>query len=185
MPKRFGVSGALLVKLFGRPAAESQTFSDLAAKVRDSGVEDAVVSRVYSATLAPGGALGPAAVYWRGGHAVIEGAIQIGTLTALAAYVARLYSPLTDLASARVDLLTALVSFDRVFEVLDAPRAITDKPGAAPLDDGGPVVGRIEIDDVWFRYPAASAVSVASLEAGGGPVEGLSTEPSDPILRGV
>ena len=93
MTERFGVSGALLVKLFGRPAAESRTFSDLAAKVRDSGVEHAVVSRVYYATLALGGALGTAAVYWLGGHAVIEGAIQIGTLTALAAYVARLYSP--------------------------------------------------------------------------------------------
>ena len=141
MTERFGVSGALLVKLFGRPAAESQTFSDLAAKVRDSGVEHAVVSRVYYATLALGGALGTAAVYWLGGHAVIEGAIQIGTLTALAAYVARLYSPLTDLASARVDLLTALVSFDRVFEVLDAPRAVKDKPGAEPLDARGPVRG--------------------------------------------
>ena len=185
MTERFGVSGALLVKLFGRPAAESQTFSDLAAKVRDSGVEHAVVSRVYYATLALGGALGTAAVYWLGGHAVIEGAIQIGTLTALAAYVARLYSPLTDLASARVDLLTALVSFDRVFEVLDAPRAVKDKPGAEPLDARGPVQGRIEVDSVWFRYPAASEVSVASLEAGGGPAGGLSTEPSEPILRGV
>jgi ATP-binding cassette subfamily B protein len=116
---------------------------------------------------------------------VIEGAIQIGTLTALAAYVARLYSPLTDLASARVDLLTALVSFDRVFEVLDAPRAVRDKPGAEPLDARGPVLGRIEVDNVWFRYPAASEVSVASLEAGGGPAGGLSTEPSEPILRGV
>jgi ATP-binding cassette subfamily B protein len=185
MTERFGVSGALLVKLFGRPAAESQTFSDLAAKVRDSGVEHAVVSRVYYATLALGGALGTAAVYWLGGHAVIEGAIQIGTLTALAAYVARLYSPLTDLASARVDLLTALVSFDRVFEVLDAPRAVRDKPGAEPLDARSPVLGRIEVDNVWFRYPAASEVSVASLEAGGGPAGGLSTEPSEPILRGV
>ena len=185
MTERFGVSGALLVKLFGRPAAESQTFSDLAAKVRDSGVEHAVVSRVYYATLALGGALGTAAVYWLGGHAVIEGAIQIGTLTALAAYVARLYSPLTDLASARVDLLTALVSFDRVFEVLDAPRAVKDKPGAEPLDARGPVLGRIEVDNVWFRYPAPSEVSVASLEAGGGPAGGLSTEPSEPILRGV
>jgi len=89
------------------------------------------------------------------------------------------------LASARVDLLTALVSFDRVFEVLDAPRAIADKPGAAPLDAAGPVQGRIEVDDVWFCYPAPSQVSIASLEAGGGPADGLSTEPSDPILRGV
>ena len=185
MTERFGVSGALLVKLFGRPAAEAKEFSSRAAKVRDSGVELAVVSRVYYGTLALGGALGTAAVYWFGGHAVIDGSIEIGTLTALVAYVTRLYSPLTDLASARVDLLTALVSFDRVFEILDAPRTITDRPGAVPLDAGGPVVGRIEVDDVWFRYPAPSAVSVASLEADGGPAEGLSAEPSDPILRGV
>ena len=183
MTERFGVSGALLVKLFGRPVAESQDFSERAAKVRDSGVEHAVVGRVYYATLALAGALGTAAVYWLGGHAVIEGSIQIGTLTALAAYAARLYSPLTDLASARVDLLTALVSFDRVFEVLDAPRAITDQPGANPLGATGAVKGRIEVDDVWFQYPAPSQVSVASLEAG--PADGLSTEPSAPILRGV
>jgi ATP-binding cassette, subfamily B, bacterial len=185
MTERFGVAGALLVKLFGRPETESKEFSARAARVRDSGVEVAVVSRAYYGTLALGGALGTAGVYWLGGHAVIDGSIGIGTLTALVAYVARLYSPLTDLASARVDLLTALVSFDRVFEVLDAPRAIADKPGAAPLGEGGAVAGRIELDDVWFRYPAPSKVSVASLEAGGGPAEGLSTEPSDPILRGI
>jgi ATP-binding cassette subfamily B protein len=185
LTERFGVSGALLVKLFGRPAVEAEEFSSRAARVRDSGIELAVMSRVYYGTLALGGALGTAAVYWLGGHAVIDGSIQIGTLTALVAYVARLYSPLTDLASARIGLLTALVSFDRVFEVLDAPRTITDTPGAVPLDAGGPVVGRIEVDDVWFRYPAPSAVSVASLEADGGPAEGLSADPSDLILRGV
>ena len=185
MTERFGVSGALLVKLFGRPAVESREFSARAAKVRDSGVELAVASRIYYATLALGGAVGTAGVYWLGGHAVIDGAMKIGTLTALVAYVARLYSPLTDLASARVDLLSALVSFDRVFEVLDAPRAIADRPGAVALDATGPVRGRVELVDVWFRYPAPSAVSVASLEAGGGPAGGLSTEPSEPILRGV
>lgn len=185
LTERFGVSGALLVKLFGRPAVEAEEFSSRAARVRDSGIELAVMSRVYYGTLALGGALGTAAVYWLGGHAVIDGSIQIGTLTALVAYVARLYSPLTDLASARIGLLTALVSFDRVFEVLDAPRTITDTPGAVPLDAGGPVVGRIEVDEVWFRYPAPSAVSVASLEADGGPAEGLSADPSDLILRGV
>jgi len=185
MTERFGVSGALLVKLFGRPAVESRAFSDRAARVRDVGVEHAVVGRVYYGALALGGALGTAAVYWLGGHAVLDGAIKIGTLTALAAYVARLYSPLTDLASARVDLLTALVSFDRVIEVLDAPRAIVDSPGAEPLGAGGPVAGRIEFADVWFRYPAPSQVSIASLEAGGGPPEGLSTAPSEPVLRGV
>ena len=184
MTERFGVSGALLVKLFGRPAVESAEFSGRAAKVRDSGVELAVASRIYYATLALGGAVGTAGVYWLGGHAVIDGSMQIGTLTALVAYVARLYSPLTDLASARVDLLSALVSFDRVFEVLDAPRAIADRPGAIALGAGGPIRGRVEFADVWFRYPAPATVSVASLEAGGAP-GGLSPEPSEPILRGV
>jgi ATP-binding cassette subfamily B protein len=185
MTERFSVSGALLVKLFGRPATESKAFSERAARVRDSGVEHAVVGRVYYGTLALGGALGTAAVYWLGGHAVIDGSIEIGSLTALAAYAARLFSPLTDLASARVDLLAALVSFDRVFEVLDAPHAIADKPEAARLDAGGPVAGRIEVDDVWFRYPAPSQVSIASLESAGGETDGLSMEPSHPILRGV
>jgi len=185
MTERFGVAGALLVKLFGRPAAESSEFSGRAARVRDSGVELAVVSRAYYGTLALGGAVGTAAVYWLGGRAVIDGSMKIGTLTALVAYVARLYSPLTDLASARVDLLTALVSFDRVFEVLDAPRAIRDKPGAPPLGGGGPVVGRVEVDDVWFRYPAPREVSLASLEAGGGSIDGLSAEPAEMVLRGI
>ena len=182
MTERFGVSGALLVKLFGRPATESKAFSDRASRVRDAGVEHAVLGRIYYGTLALGGALGTAAVYWLGGHAVIDGAIEIGTLTALAAYAARLYSPLTDLASARVELLAALVSFDRVFEVLDKPRAITDSPGAPRLGAGRPIAGRVEVDDVWFRYPAPSDVSIASLEAG---TEALSTEPSHPILEGV
>lgn len=185
MTERFGISGALLVKLFGHRATESRTFAERAARVRDAGVEHAVLGRVYYATLALGGALGTAAVYWLGGHAVIDGSLQIGTLTALAAYVARLYSPLTDLASARVDLLTALVSFDRVFEVLDAPHHVADRPGARRLDADGPVAGRIEVDDVWFRYPAPADVSIASLEANGGPPSGLPTEPSEPILRGV
>ena len=185
MTERFGISGALLVKLFGRPPVESREFAERAARVRDSGVELAVASRIYYATLALGGAVGTAGVYWLGGHAVIDGSMKIGTLTALVAYVARLYSPLTDLASARVDLLTALVSFDRVFEVLDARHAIADRPGAAALDGDGPGRGRIEFDDVWFSYPAPSTVSVASLEAGGGPPGGLPTEPSELILRGI
>src|SRR5262245_15391181 len=128
MTERFGAAGARLGKLFGRPEREARAFSERAAKVRDAGVQHAVLGRIYYATLALGGALGTAAVYWLGGHAVIDGSIEIGTLTALAAYAARLYSPLTDLAAARVDLLTALVSFDRVFEVLDAPHAIADRP---------------------------------------------------------
>jgi len=184
LTERFGVSGALLVKLFGRPATESKEFSDRAAKVRDSGVEHAILGRVYYGALALGGALGTAAVLLARRHAVIDGSIMVGTLTALAAYVARLYSPLTDLASARVDLLTALVSFDRVFEVLGRPRAIADKPRAAPLDAAGPVKGRIEVDDVWFRYPRrrrCRSPARGERRAGRRPVD----RASDPILRGV
>jgi ATP-binding cassette subfamily B protein len=111
---------------------------------------------------------------------VMSGALSIGSLVALAAYVQRLYSPLTDLASARVDLLTSLVSFDRVFEVLDREPTITDAPDAVVLSQPR---GAIEVDDVWFRYPAAADVSIASLEADAS-LE-LSTKPSDWILRGV
>jgi ATP-binding cassette, subfamily B, bacterial len=139
-----------------------------------------MTGRIYYGALALVGSLGVAAVYWLGGRAVIEGSMGIGTLTALAAYVQRLYSPLTDLASTRVDLLTALVSFDRVFEVLDRPSAIVDAPDAVALTDPA---GRVEVDDVWFRYPAASEVSIASLEADA--TAALSSEPSDWILRGV
>jgi ATP-binding cassette subfamily B protein len=180
MTERFNVSGAQIVKLFGRPKREAAEFRERAGAVRDAGIDIAMTGRIYYGALALVGSLGVAAVYWLGGRAVIEGAMGIGTLTALAAYVQRLYSPLTDLASTRVDLLTALVSFDRVFEVLDRPSAIVDAPDAVPLTDPS---GRVEVDDVWFRYPAASEVSIASLEADASAA--LSSEPSDWILRGV
>ena len=121
MTERFNVAGAQVVKLFGRPRREASEFRSRAGDVRDAGVQIAMTGRIYYGALALVGSLGVAAVYWLGGRAVIEGSMTIGTLTALAAYVTRLYSPLTDLASTRVDLLTALVSFDRVFEVLDRP----------------------------------------------------------------
>jgi ATP-binding cassette subfamily B protein len=180
MTERFNVSGAQIVKLFGRPRREAAEFRERAAAVRDAGIDIAMTGRIYYGALALVGSLGVAAVYWLGGRAVIEGSMGIGTLTALAAYVQRLYSPLTDLASTRVDLLTALVSFDRVFEVLDRPSAIVDAPDAVALTDPA---GRVEVDDVWFRYPAASEVSIASLEADA--TAALSSEPSDWILRGV
>src|SRR3954468_18741766 len=180
MTERFNVSGALLVKLFGRPRAEADEFSERAGAVRDSGVQLAMAGRIYYGSLALVGGLGTVAVYWLGGHAAITGALTIGALTALAQYVSRLYSPLTDLASARVDLLTALVSFERVFEVLDAPRAIAEAPDAVPLQEPA---GAIEVDDVWFRYPAASDVSLASLEAEG--TTDLDQTPSEWILKGV
>ena len=180
MTERFNVSGALLVKLFGRPRAEATEFADRAGAVRDSGIELAMAGRIYYGSLALVGGFGTVAVYWLGGEAAISGAITIGALTALAQYVSRLYSPLTDLASARVDLLTSLVSFERVFEVLDAPANIVEAPDAIPLHEPA---GRIEVEDVWFRYPAPADVSLASLEADG--TGELDQTPSDWILKGV
>ncbi len=161
MTERFNVAGALLVKLFGRPQQESADFSRRAGAVRDSGIRLALLSRYLFAALSMVGAVGTAAVYWLGGREAATGHLAVGTVVALAAYVTRLYSPLTDLASTRVDVLGAMVSFDRVFEVLDTPPSVADRPGALPL---GPVRGRIEADHVWFRYPAAAEVSLASLE---------------------
>jgi ATP-binding cassette, subfamily B, bacterial len=180
MNERFNVSGALLVKLFGRPAVEHREFSKRAAAVRDTGVQQALLGRILFAALSLVGAVGTAAVYWLGGRAAVTGSLKIGAVVALAAYVTRLYSPLTDLASTRVDVLTALVSFDRVFEVLDAPQVIEDEPGALPLP--APVRGRVEMDDVTFRYPAASSVSIASLEADG---TALSSDESALVLKHV
>jgi ATP-binding cassette subfamily B protein len=183
MTEKFNVSGALLVKLFGRPDSESKEFAQRAGAVRDAGIRLALLSRYLFAALSLVGAVGTAAVYWLGGRQAVTGHLAVGTVVALAAYVTRLYSPLTDLASTRVDVLGAIVSFDRVFEVLDTPPSVADKPDAVPLDS---VEGRIEAQDVWFRYPAAADVSVASLEASAETVsEGLSTQPGDWVLRDV
>jgi ATP-binding cassette, subfamily B, bacterial len=178
--ERFNVSGALLVKLFGRAEGERDMFSETAGTVRDTGVTLAMTSRMYYASLAFVGALGTAAVYWLGARAAINGTLTVGALVALSLYVSRLYSPLTDLASARVDLLGALVSFERCFEILDAPVPIADAPDAVELVD---CRGEVEFDNVVFRYPAPSTVSVMSLEGDG--QTPLSDEPSDEILHGV
>jgi ATP-binding cassette subfamily B protein len=184
MTERFNVSGALLVKLFGRPAAESRLFAQRAAGVRDAGVRLALIGRYLFAALSLVGAVGTAAVYWLGGREAVSGSLQVGTVVALAAYVTRLYSPLTDLATTRVDVLSAAVSFDRVFEVLDAPPAVADSPDAVPLPL--PARGRVEASGIWFRYPAASAVSVASLEASPlGVSEELDDEVGPWVLRDV
>ena len=160
MTERFGVAGAVLVKLFGRYDAERDHFGDRAGRVRDIGVRSALYSRTFFIALGLVAAVGTAAVYWVGGQLVISGAITIGTLVALAAYVTRIYQPLTALTNARVDVMTALVSFDRVFEVLDTPNPIVDRPGAVDLVDPQ---GRVELDHVWFRYRSDDA-SIASLE---------------------
>jgi ATP-binding cassette, subfamily B, bacterial len=183
MTEKFNVSGALLVKLFGRPDAESKEFAQRAGAVRDAGIRLALLSRYLFAALSLVGAVGTAAVYWLGGRQAVTGHLAVGTVVALAAYVTRLYSPLTDLASTRVDVLGAIVSFDRVFEVLDTPPSVADKPDAEPLEN---VEGGIEARHIWFRYPAAADVSVASLEASAETVgEGLSTQPGDWVLRDV
>jgi ATP-binding cassette subfamily B protein len=126
------------------------------------------------------GAIGTALVYWLGARLVISGALSLGTIGAFAIYVTRIYMPLTSLTNARIDLMTAFVLFDRVFEVLDTPPAIADRPGAHDLVAAK---GTLEVDDVWFRYPAGRSVSIASLEGDGNAP--LSDEASDWILKGV
>jgi len=163
MTERFNVSGALLVKLFGNRKRESKEFSDRAAEVRDIGIQSAMYSRTFLIALALVGAIGTALVYWVGGQLVISDAITLGTLVALAALVTRIYEPLTALSSARVDIMTALVSFDRVFEVLDLRNSLDDKEDAIDLP---PSKGAIEFDHVTFRYPSGAEESLASLEIG-------------------
>ncbi len=184
MTERFNVGGAMLSKLFGRPADESEQFAERAGNVRDAGIQLALISRYLFTALALVGAVGTAAVYWLGGREAATGHLAVGTVVALAAYVTRLYSPLTDLASTRVSLLGAVVSFDRVFEVLDAEPTVADKPGAAEL---GQVAGKVAASSVWFRYPAPSEVSVASLESrGDGTTDvALSSDEGSWVLRDV
>ncbi len=169
MTERFNVSGAMLVKLYGDPDAEAASFSNRASRVRDMGIKSAMYGRVFFVALGLVAAVGTAVIYGLGAQLVISGTITIGTLVALAAYVGRVYGPLTSLTNARVDVMTALVSFERVFEVLDAPNPLEDAPGAIDLIDPA---GEVEFDDVSFRYPAGASVSVASLEVGGAQLDG-------------
>lgn len=179
MAERFNVAGAMLVKLFGGTAREVDLFAERAGKVRDAGVKQAMYGRVFFVAMGLVGAIGAAAIYGIGALLVVDGTITAGTLVALAALVTRIYQPLTGLTNARVDLMTAMVSFERVFEVLDAPESIVDRPGAVDLIDP---VGRIELDDVWFRYPKAADVTVTSLESAAGVG---ATDSDRDVLRGV
>ncbi len=178
MTERFNVSGALLVKLFGRHESEVDAFSGRASRVRDIGILSALYGRVFFVALGLVGALGAVAVYGIGAQLVVSGTITAGTLVAMATLVARVYQPLTGLTNARVDLLTSFVSFERVFEVLDAPVSIVDRAGAFDLVNPK---GRIEFDHVSFRYPPAASVSVASLEAPGA----LLSDPDTDVLRDI
>ena len=177
--ERFNVAGAMLAKLFGRPDRERSEFSARAARVRDIGVTTAMYSRVLLIALGLVTAIGTAIVFWIGGDLAISGTISVGTLAAFVLYVDQIYQPLAQLTNSRVDVLTALVSFERVFEVIDFPAAITDRPGAIDLVDPQ---GRIELDHVWFRHPPGREVSLESLEAPGTPG---GDEPSDWTLRDV
>jgi len=161
MTERFNISGALLVKLFGRPSEESAAFSGRAGRVRDIGVRIAMANRIFFTALALVAALATALVYGIGGNLAISGIISVGTLLALAALLTRLYGPLTALSNVRVDVMTALVSFERVFEVLDLEPMVKDRDGAVPVATGP---STISFDHVRFRYPSAEDVSLASLE---------------------
>ncbi|WP_017608879.1 ABC transporter ATP-binding protein [Nocardiopsis xinjiangensis] len=161
MTERFNVGGAMLVKLYGRPSEESAGFSNRAARVRELGVRQAVYGGLLFTMLSTITALATAMVYGVGGVLAVGDAFEVGTLVALTTLLARLYGPVTTLSNVHVEIMTALVSFDRVFEVLDLEPAIKESPDARPLPEG-PL--SVEFDGVSFRYPNAAESSVASLE---------------------
>jgi ATP-binding cassette, subfamily B, bacterial len=177
--ERFNVAGALVVKLFGRHDRERDHFAERAARVRDIGVTTAMYNRVLFVALGFVAAVGSAVVYLIGGNIAIDNRAFAGTLGAFVLYVSQIYQPLSQLTNARVDVMTAFVSFDRVFEVLDFPPLVTDRPGAVDLVEPE---GRIAFDHVWFRHPAPSTTSLPSLEADPSIVD---TAPSAWILRDV
>jgi ATP-binding cassette subfamily B protein len=165
MTERFNVAGALLVKLFGRPADEERMFRTKARRVADIGIEQAMYARVLFVSLTMVAAFGTALVYGLGGYQAATDPKMLGTVVALAAYLNRLYGPITALSNIQVDVMTALVSFDRVFEVLDLPPAIADAPDAKALPTPLGEAATVEFEDVSFRYPTAAEVSLASLES--------------------
>ena len=178
MTERFNVAGAMLVKLFGRPADEDASFRGRAARVRDIGITSAMYGRAFFVSLTLVAALAQALVYGLGGYYAITGSLSAGTVVTLALLLTRLYGPLTALSNARVDVMSALVSFDRVFEILDLEPMITDAPDAVEL----PADARtVEFADVHFAYPTAADVSLASLED----VVTLDRTASAEVLHGV
>ena len=178
MTERFSAPGATLVKLFGSPATESREFEIRAGRVRDIGVRTAMLQSVFMNSLTLMSALALALVYGLGGVLAIGGHLQTGAIVSLALLLTRLYSPLTALANAHVEIASALVSFERVFEVLDLVPLIQEKPSAVAVPDG-PV--SVEFDDVRFSYPSADKVSLASLEE----VAVLDDRGGDQVLHGI
>ncbi|WP_141587450.1 ABC transporter ATP-binding protein [Actinomadura sp. WMMA1423] len=192
MTERFNVAGAMLAKLYGRPEEEEENFSGRAARVRDIGVVAAMYGRVFFTALTLVAALATAMVYGVGGYLVVDGTFELGTLVALAALLTRMYGPLTALSNVHVDVMTALVSFDRVFEVLDLKPLVRDREDArelaearAPSGHGsGPVLSKapsVRFDHVRFAYPSADEVSLASLES----IARTDTAPGREVLHDV
>ncbi|WP_157591532.1 ABC transporter ATP-binding protein [Saccharothrix syringae] len=178
MTERFSAPGATLVKLFGRPRTEVAEFAARAARVRDIGVRTAMATRWFMTGLTLVSALAQALVYGLGGYLALTGHLAAGTVVSLALLLTRLYTPLTALANARVDVMTALVSFERVFEVLDLEPMITEKSDARQVPDG-PV--SVEFDNVRFAYPSPDKVSLASLEN----VSTLDARGGEEVLHGI
>ncbi|EYT65603.1 ABC transporter [Dietzia sp. UCD-THP] len=178
MTERFNAGGATLVKLFGRPAAESAEFASRAGRVRDIGVRTALLMSVFMNSLTLVSTLALALVYGVGGWFALSGGMDAGSVVALALLLTRLYGPLTSLANAPMDVVTAVVSFERVFEVLDLDPLLKDAPDAVDVPEGP---AAIEFDDVRFSYPSADKVSLASLEE----VAVLDTRGGQEVLHGV
>lgn len=162
MVERFNVAGAQLAKLFGRRQDESKTFEVQAARVSDIGIKRSIYGRMFLSALLLMASFATAFAYGWGGVLAVEHKLDVGTVVALVSYLARLYAPLLGLSNIQVSVMTALVSFERVFEILDLPPMIQEKPGAIAIPNGP---ARISFDHVSFRYPAASEVSLASLES--------------------
>jgi ATP-binding cassette subfamily B protein len=161
MTERFNVSGALLVLLYGKRGVESLGFNSKARRVADIGIEIALLNRIFFVSILSVASIATAIAYGVGGHLAISGAITVGSLLAITTLLARLYGPITSLTNVRVDVMTALVSFERVFEVLDLEPMVRDNPGAKELKASKPSV---VFDHVEFRYPTADEISLASLE---------------------
>jgi len=178
MTERFNAGGATLVKLFGRPETESAEFSARAGRVRGIGVRTALLMSVFMNSLTLVSTLALALVYGLGGWFALNGALDAGSVVALALLLTRLYGPLTSLANAPMDIVTAIVSFERVFEVLDLEPLISDAPDAVAIPEGP---ATIEFDDVTFSYPSADKVSLASLEE----VAVLDTRGGQEVLHGI
>ncbi|NDA94907.1 MAG: ABC transporter ATP-binding protein [Actinobacteria bacterium] len=162
MTERFNVSGAMLVALYGEPGLENESFRSRARRVADIGISMAMLNRIFFIALTSVAAVATAFAYGIGGHLAISGAVTVGTLLAITALLARLYGPLTALSNVRIDVMTALVSFERVFEVLDLQPMVTDKANARVLAKKIPSV---EFKNVYFSYPKPEEISLASLES--------------------